>query len=402
MNDATPGRALAEIKRAPLIVHDESVLLDTGRFEQLQRVAALMATAKLVPTHLQNSPGDCFMVCQQAVRWQMDPFAVAQKTHVIQGRLGYEAQLIAAVVNSRAPLASRLNVRFEGEGESLVCVAFATMAGEDKPREKASPKISAITTKNSPLWKIDPAQQLAYWTMRAWARLHCPDVLLGVYTADELDAVTGQVIDHEPLADTSGRPTIESSNASPPEPVAEMTNPYPLVDETGVEFVRCATVDDWAKELKARAAPIDGKLQAKAQAYLRNNAEAYQAVRGEIADDKVVEYLDKLYAAIAGAKKAAPAPEPQPPTQTVLNAIELPMKGGKVDGAAYTALIDAALTGATAKEQVIDILAVEAANMKKLLPGHRRAIRNNSALPRWLALGGEQDAFAAPADAAMG
>lgn len=212
---------------------------------------------------------------------------------------------------------------------------------------------------------------------------------------DEHGFIEGSTQLLEIPSSTAGRPTIESANTSAAtETVTE--NAYGLVDEQGVEFVRCATVDDWAKELKARAAPIDGKLQAKAQAYLRNNAEAYQTVRDEIADDKVVEYLDKLYAAIAAAKK------PTPPAASAPAAIELPMKGGKVDGAAYTALIDAALAAATAKEQVIEILAREAPNMKKLLPGHRRAIRNNAALPRWLALGGAQDDFAAPADAAMG
>jgi hypothetical protein len=30
-------------------------------------------------------------------------------------------------------------------------------------------------------------QQLAYLAVKRWARLYCPDVILGVYTADEVD-----------------------------------------------------------------------------------------------------------------------------------------------------------------------------------------------------------------------
>jgi hypothetical protein len=36
----------------------------------------------------------------QAAQWGMNPFAVAQKTHVVNGTLGYEAQLVNAVVSS--------------------------------------------------------------------------------------------------------------------------------------------------------------------------------------------------------------------------------------------------------------------------------------------------------------
>ena len=50
MTEATPkSRSVAEIKRNPIVVHDETLLLDTARFEQMQRIAAAMSSAKLVP-----------------------------------------------------------------------------------------------------------------------------------------------------------------------------------------------------------------------------------------------------------------------------------------------------------------------------------------------------------------
>ena len=39
-----------------------------------------------------------------------------------------------------------------------------------------SPEIGKIPTKNSPLWKSDPAQQLFYFAARSLARRHFPDV----------------------------------------------------------------------------------------------------------------------------------------------------------------------------------------------------------------------------------
>ena len=42
-------------------------------------------------------------------------------------------------------------------------------------------------TRNSTLWADDPRQQLAYLAIKRWARLYCPDVILGVYSPDELN-----------------------------------------------------------------------------------------------------------------------------------------------------------------------------------------------------------------------
>ena len=47
--------------------------------------------------------------------------------------------------------------------------------------------------RNSPLWEQDPRQQLAYLCVKRWARLHAPDVLLGVYTPDELQEAAPRV-----------------------------------------------------------------------------------------------------------------------------------------------------------------------------------------------------------------
>ena len=68
------------------------------------RLAEMMSTGKLVPAHLQKSPGDCLMVVELAMRFRMSPFAVAQCTSVIQGKLMLEGKLVAAAINSSGVL----------------------------------------------------------------------------------------------------------------------------------------------------------------------------------------------------------------------------------------------------------------------------------------------------------
>ena len=77
------------------------MVLDYQAMAQMSNLAEMMANGRAtVPQHLQGNPADCMAVVMQAAQWRMNPFAVAQKTHVVQGTLGYEAQLVNAVVCS--------------------------------------------------------------------------------------------------------------------------------------------------------------------------------------------------------------------------------------------------------------------------------------------------------------
>ncbi|HCM5335804.1 TPA: recombinase RecT [Klebsiella pneumoniae] len=171
--------------------------------DRLVRFATLMADSKAtVPAHLAGKPADCLAVTMQAAQWGMNPFAVAQKTHVVNGTLGYEAQLVNAVVSSSNLLATRLNYKWDGDwskvsgktdkSPSLTVTVWATLKGESEPRNLTI-SMAQAGVRNSPLWEQDPRQQLAYLCVKRWARLHAPDVLLGVYTPDELQEAQPRV-----------------------------------------------------------------------------------------------------------------------------------------------------------------------------------------------------------------
>jgi hypothetical protein len=154
---------------------------------EAMEMAKLMAAGRFVPPHLRGKPGDCLAVVMQASRWAMDPFAVAGKTYFVNDRMAYEAQLVNAVVNTRAPLQGRLHVEWTGEGNDLVCTVTGYLKGDSRPKQ-VSQRLGDLQTRNSPLWKQSPRQQLAYYSTRMWARLYTPEVLMGVYTPDEMES----------------------------------------------------------------------------------------------------------------------------------------------------------------------------------------------------------------------
>lgn len=155
---------------------------------QLMKFAEVMAQSRVtVPAHLAGKPADCMAVAMQAAQWGMSPFAVAQKTHVVNGTLGYEAQLVNAVVQNSGAIKGRFHYEYRGEGASLECRVGAVIRGEQEITWNEWLCISSITTKNSPLWKTNPKQQFGYLQVKNWARAHTPGAILGVYTPDELE-----------------------------------------------------------------------------------------------------------------------------------------------------------------------------------------------------------------------
>ena len=157
---------------------------------EVVRFAEVMSKADIaLPKHLRGNAGACMAVAMQALEWQMSPFAVASKSYSVNGTIAYEAQLIAAVVNTRSGIKGRLKYEYKGTGNDMTCTVSGILDGETY--EYTSPAIGSITTKNSPLWNSDPQQQLGYFAARSWARRYVPEVLLGVYDREEAQDFQG-------------------------------------------------------------------------------------------------------------------------------------------------------------------------------------------------------------------
>ena len=236
MNALTP----VAVQAAPL-----STGLMPTNMDQAIRLAEMMATAKLVPSHLQGKAGDCLMVIEAALRWNMSPFAVAQATSVIGGKLMYEGKLVSAAVQTSGLLATRLSHEFDGQGESRAVTASATLRGETEPRTIRCTLAEAKTSNG--MWVKQPDQQLVYFSSRAWARRHAPEVMLGVYSPEEFDAASREqrVLPTTPPTAFQG-PTIDAKpEPAPAEPKAEPRRTWrTLIDDTRGMLAACRTTEE--------------------------------------------------------------------------------------------------------------------------------------------------------------
>ena len=225
-----------------------SLILDVASMDSIMRLADIMAKGRsTIPDHLKGSSADCAAVVMQAMQWKMNPFAVAQKTHLVNGTLGYEGQLVNAAIQSSGVTLDRFNYEWFGPwekiiGKTRVCEApakgkqgdkdykkayqyrvpdypmqaeegcgvriWATLRGENEARYLELLLVQA-SVRNSPLWATDPRQQLAYLAVKRWSRLYAPDVILGVYTPDELEETNREMRDITPAAPATDDRTID-------------------------------------------------------------------------------------------------------------------------------------------------------------------------------------------------
>lgn len=252
MNESsTQQHALASVAQAPdlpmVATSSASLILDSASMDSMMRLADVMAKGRAtIPEHLRGSAADCAAVIMQAIQWRMNPFAVAQKTHLVNGTLGYEGQLVNAAIQSSGVTKDRFNYEWYGPWEKIIgktkvmqadakgkygdkdykkayqyrvpdylmqdeeglgVRVSATLKGELEPRVLDLLLVQA-SVRNSPLWATDPKQQLAYLAVKRWSRLYAPDVILGVYTPDELEEVNREMRDITPAPAAVAGPAV--------------------------------------------------------------------------------------------------------------------------------------------------------------------------------------------------
>lgn len=263
MSDTTEQTAIAEFTGTQTPMSTTALMLDEAVMKSVIDFAEMMASGKTtIPAHLRGNKSDCAAVVLQAMQWKMNPYAVAQKTHFVNNQIGYEAQLVNAVITSLAPTRDRLHYDWYGDWTKVIgkftikkkekdgaqveyrvpawtmadedglgVRVWATLKGEEEPRE-LDILLAQARVRNSPLWADDPKQQLAYLAVKRWARLYTPDVLLGVYTPDEFEGqppmkdITPRRTAAEVAA--SARPTGERTQAH-----AQMINDLEFVAKEG-------------------------------------------------------------------------------------------------------------------------------------------------------------------------
>lgn len=293
-------------EQTPNTISASNAVFNVQALGQLTAFAELMAqSAVTVPKHLAGKPADCMAIVMQAMQWGMNPYAVAQKTHLVNGVLGYEAQLVNAVISSSSAIVGRFHYEYGGDWEKiagkkdgrdelgLFVRVGAVLRGENEITWGENIYLADITTRNSPLWKTAPKQQIAYLAVKYWARLYCPEVILGVYSPDEVEPRTEKEINPAPaqrvsLADIKGDSVTTTQSAQ-----ESAANVDAMADEFRDRIEKAETLDEATKignEINDSKAALGATLFTE----LKNKAtRRYYQVKHHYSVDAAINSLPK-------------------------------------------------------------------------------------------------------------
>lgn len=165
-------------------------LVDSDAWNRLVKVAEIFSKSKLVPEQFRNNTGDCIIALQMAIRMEVDPFMLMQGMYVVHGRPGIEAKLAIALCNNKKVFKGPIRYQMSGEGKNRQCTAWAiNRETGDRLEETVSMAIAereGWTKKNGSKWLTIPDLMLKYRAAMWLIRTHCPEVLMGLQSRDEL------------------------------------------------------------------------------------------------------------------------------------------------------------------------------------------------------------------------
>jgi hypothetical protein len=169
--------------------------LDTVKFMQIQRVAAMFAASDMVPVHYRGKTANCALAIHMSTRLDIDPMMFMQNSYVIHGKPGIQSIVAIALVNSRGPFTGPIQWKFAGtiKDKTRQCTAYVTHKVTGQVCEStvtwAMVEAEGWNKKDGSKWLSIPDQMFQYRSASFLAKLYCPEVLLGMVMKDELEDI---------------------------------------------------------------------------------------------------------------------------------------------------------------------------------------------------------------------
>jgi hypothetical protein len=201
--------------------------LDRGK--ELWNFASALSRSTIIPKAFQGQPANCFVALDMANRLGASPMEIMQNVYVVHGTPGFSAKYAIGMANKSGVFKGPICFEETGKGDNLSVTAYAIVRETEQRVEFTCDMAMARAEKwtSNPKYKTMPGLMLRYRAATLLIRTSCPEVLLGMHTADELEDVryaraTPAMMD-DPVAKLNA--TIEEEEpqeADQPEPEEEL------------------------------------------------------------------------------------------------------------------------------------------------------------------------------------
>ena len=176
---------------------------DMNAIKVAYKIANMLSKSSLVPQAYKNNPVDCMIAMEMTSRTNFPLLMVMQNLYIIQGKPSWSGQFCTAVVNSSgrfSPLEFIQLVDDNNKVDGNFCRATRLADGkicEGSPVTWAMVKGEGWDSKSGSKWKTMPDLMFHYRAAAFFVREHCPDLLCGLQTSEEVQDVKGYVRDQD-------------------------------------------------------------------------------------------------------------------------------------------------------------------------------------------------------------
>lgn len=161
-------------------------------FRQSLKLAATLARSSLIPQQYQGKVEDCAIAIDMADRMGVSPLMVMQSLYVVKGKPSWSGQACMSFIKARYKDAYPIYVGEKGTDSRGCFIKAVTNEGNAVEGTVVTLKMAKDEgwTSNKK-WSTMPEQMLAYRAATFFARVYCPETLMGIQ-------VQGEVEDSEP------------------------------------------------------------------------------------------------------------------------------------------------------------------------------------------------------------
>ena len=167
-----------------------TVWTDKKQFDQLLRAANMLSQTSIIPATYQGKPQDCFVALEMATRMGVSPLVVMQNMYVVKGKPAWAGQACTMFINSCGKFTGVKHVYTGEKGtDSRGCYVTATRISDGIQVNGVEVTIAMAKAEGwtaNTKWRTMPELMLAYRASAFFARVHCPEALMGVQLVDEI------------------------------------------------------------------------------------------------------------------------------------------------------------------------------------------------------------------------
>ena len=166
-------------------------------FSRAYKLAQVISMADIIPDNYKNKAADCAIAIDMADRMGVSPMMVMQNLYVVKGKPSWSGQACKALIEGCGKFkpGSIRPVYFGDKGtDSRGCYLSALWA--DTGDKVEGPEVTLKMARaegwlgKNPKWTNMPELMLAYRASAFFARVYCPEVLMGVHVEGEVEDIT--------------------------------------------------------------------------------------------------------------------------------------------------------------------------------------------------------------------